>query len=373
MKLTNLILSNDQSTVIRILVLCGVAWLPLAVLSFFDGTLLGTDVTIPFLKDAVPYVRGLIVIPLLVIADNVIEPVIVRILKYLETSGVVPESEHLRLNDVVERMAALLNSNRVQMMLVLLAVVFSWLLQSDYAAMWSEKGISSWMLHQENGEVKETLAGIWFLLVTSPLVSFLLYRWLWRFIVWSSFLYRISRIKLDLYASHSDLAGGLGMIGRGHCIFGIIFFIFAVMLSSDLASDMLYEGGKLLDVKQLVFVFTLISITVLLMPLLFFSQQLYELKQNALTEYSTLQHQISNDFHNHWIKDGANRMVDSMQPSAIADYGGVFETVSQMRMVPIDTKILIVLAVMLSIPFMPLLLIESSIWEVLKTIGGSMV
>jgi len=159
-------------------------------------------------------------------------------------------------------------------------------------------------------------------------------------------------MKLDLYASHSDLAGGLGMIGRGHCVFGIIFFIFAVMLSSDLASDMLYEGGKLLDVKQLVFVFTLISITVLLMPLLFFSQQLYELKQNALTEYSTLQHQISSDFHKCWIKDGANRM---------------------MRMVPIDTKILIVLAVMLSIPFMPLLLIESSIWEVLKTIGGSMV
>jgi len=78
-------------------------------------------------------------------------------------------------------------------------------------------------------------------------------------------------VKLDLYASHIDLAGGLGVIGAGHCLFGIIFFILAAVISSDLASNMLYEGEKLLHVKQLVFIFIFISITVILIPLLFFS------------------------------------------------------------------------------------------------------
>jgi len=177
MKLTNLILSNDYNTTVRVLVLCGVAWLPLVILTFIDGTLLYTDVSIPFIKDVVPYVHGLIVIPLLVIADNAIEPMMARILKYLKTSGVVPESEQGRLNDEAERMAALINSKWIQLILMMLAVGLSWWLESDYAAMWTERGVASWVLYQENGVLDETMTGLWFLLVTSPLVSFLLYRW----------------------------------------------------------------------------------------------------------------------------------------------------------------------------------------------------
>ena len=82
MKLTNLILSNDESTLLRILVLTGITWLPLLLLSFFEGTLFATDITIPFIKDIAPYVRGLIAISLLVMADNIIEPRLARVLNY---------------------------------------------------------------------------------------------------------------------------------------------------------------------------------------------------------------------------------------------------------------------------------------------------
>ena len=71
MKLTNLILSNDGNTSTRILLLVAIAWLPLVVLTLIEGTLFAADITIPFINDIAPYVRGLIVIPLLVMADNV--------------------------------------------------------------------------------------------------------------------------------------------------------------------------------------------------------------------------------------------------------------------------------------------------------------
>ena len=80
MKLTNLILSNDENTVVRILVLTGVAWLPLVILTFIDGTLFIKDITIPFIKDVTPYIRCLVVIPLLVLADNIIEPMMARVM-----------------------------------------------------------------------------------------------------------------------------------------------------------------------------------------------------------------------------------------------------------------------------------------------------
>lgn len=372
MKITNLILSNDQHTGLRILIMSGIAWVPLVVLTLADGTFVADDMTMPFVKDVIPYVRGLIVIPLLVMADNVIEPMMERIVKYLRFSGVIPDQEQAHLENAVESTVYLLNAKWIQAILVILAVLVSWAMQVDYVDMWKEQGVTSWALHMEDTGVDETLAGTWFLLVTSPMVSFLLYRWIWRFVVWSIFLWRISRMELELYASHTDLAGGLGMIGAGQSLFVIVFLIIAALISSQLASNILYEGDTLVDARLVVLVFIVISIVVIAIPLLFFTRKLFSLKRGALVEYGTLQHQISRDFHQHWIKNKSKDLVDSMQPSAMADYSAVYEVVSTMRIVPLTPKAVVFLAGLLLLPFLPLVLTEQSIWDVLEMIGGSL-
>ena len=371
MKITNLILSNDSHTGTRILVLSGIAWLPLVVLTLIDGTLFSDDITIPFVKDVVPYVRGLVIIPLLVMADNVIEPMMGRIVRYLRVSGIVPESERESLDRAVTRMAYLMNIKWIQLIIVVLAVMISWWLRTDYVDMWKEEGVTSWALQYKEGDVDETMAGMWFLFITSPLVSFLFYRWIWRFIAWILFLYRVSRMKLDLYASHTDLAGGLGIFGGGQSLFGIVFLVMAAMISSQLANDLLYEGEHLVDIRLIVMVFVIMSGIVIEAPLLFFTRKLFNLKRKALAEYGALQHQISGDFHHHWITDESKKLVDSMQPSAMADYSAVYEIVSGMRIVPLNPRVLIVLGVILVVPFLPLALTEQSIWDVLKMIGDS--
>jgi len=373
MKLTNLILSNDENTTVRILILTGVAWLPLVILTLIDGTLLNKDITIPFIKDITPYVRCLIVIPLLVIADNIIEPMMERVINYLKTSGLVTDTETIKVDGAIEKMACLLNNKWMLLVLLILAILFSFYMRSDYDEMWTERGVTSWMLQLENGEVDETLAGTWFLLITAPLVSFLVYRWVWRFIIWSIFLKRVSRMKLELCASHTDLAGGLGVIGKGHSLFVFLFFILATLLSSDLASNMLYEEEVLVSIKQVVMVFIFVSIVLLLIPLLFFVRKLVDLKYDALVEYSTLQNQISNDFHKKWIKEEADDLVDSMQPSTMADYSAVFDNVNNMRILLVDPKLIIALVGILLIPFLPLALIETSVWDILQKIGGALI
>ena len=142
MKITNLILSNDSHTGVRILLLSGIAWLPLVVLTLIEGTFITDDITIPFVKDVVPYVRGLIVIPLLVMADNVIEPMMSRIVRYLRTSGVVPKSEQESLNRAVNRMAYLMNVKWIQLIIVIMAILVSWWLRTDYVDMWKEEGVT---------------------------------------------------------------------------------------------------------------------------------------------------------------------------------------------------------------------------------------
>lgn len=372
MKITNLILSNDGHTGIRILVLSGIAWLPLVVLTLIEGTFITDDITIPFVKDVVPYVRGLVIIPLLVMADNVIEPMMSRIVRYLRVSGIVPESEQERLHSAVDRMAYLMNIKWIQLIIVTLAILVSWWLRTDYVDMWKEENVTSWALQLKGDEVDETMAGLWFLFVTSPLVTFLFYRWIWRYIAWTIFLYRVSRLKLELYASHTDLAGGLGIFGGGQSLFGVVFLVMATMISSQLANNLLYEGEALIDVRLVVLVFIICSVIVIEAPLLFFTRKLFNLKRRALAEYGALQHRISGDFHHHWITDENKKLVDSMQPSAMADYSAVYEIVSSMRIVPLNPRVIVVLAVVLLLPFLPLALTEQSILEVLQTIGGSL-
>ena len=145
----------------------------------------------------------------------------------------------------------------------------------------------------------------------------------------------------------------------------------AAMISSQLANNLLYEGDVLLDVRQIVLVFIVFSVIVIEAPLLFFTRTLFKLKRKALAEYGALQHQISGDFHHHWITGESKKLVDSLQPSAMADYSAVYEIVSGMRIVPLNPRVIIVLAIILLLPFLPLTLTEQSIWEVLKMIGDS--
>ena len=145
----------------------------------------------------------------------------------------------------------------------------------------------------------------------------------------------------------------------------------ASLVSSDLASNILYEGDKLVDTKLVVMVFIGGSILVIAMPLLSFTNTLYKLKRRSVAEYSTLQLQISRDFHKHWIEDQATDLVDSVNPSSMADYSAVYDIVSSMRIIPLNPRAILMLAFVLIVPFLPLALTEQSIWDVLKMIGDS--
>src|SRR5882672_6159003 len=56
----------------RLLVLCGVAWVPLFLLAVLEGNALGSAVRVPFLLDPEVYARFLLALPLLIIAELVI-------------------------------------------------------------------------------------------------------------------------------------------------------------------------------------------------------------------------------------------------------------------------------------------------------------
>ena len=163
------------------------------------------------------------------------------------------------------------------------------------------------------------------------------------------------------------------MLGSAQNAFGILFVAVGAMMSSALAHDILLEGRKWIDVQPEVVIFVAASAAVILAPLFLFSGQLFRAKGRALRDYGVLQYELSEHFHKNWIVNRGKDLVISEQPSAMADYNAVYETVRKMRIVPIKPKGVIILALVLVVPFLPLVLTQISMREALERLVHTLV
>src|SRR3972149_1297461 len=57
-------------------------WLPLLILSAWEGMAMGNRVSIPFLSDFAAYARFLVSLPLLVVADTFVDPKLGNVLRH---------------------------------------------------------------------------------------------------------------------------------------------------------------------------------------------------------------------------------------------------------------------------------------------------
>ena len=187
-----------------------VTWLPLLVLSLIQGQAYGTQSTIPFLKDVAVNLRFLIAVPILILAELGIDQKWRTLVLEFLRSGLVTEKELPSFEAVIERTTRL--RDRVLPEVLLLIAAFSQSIMFKTELLMS--GVSNWHT-MGAGSNQASLAGWWFNLVSAPFFRFLLYRWLWRMCIWTSFLWRVSRINLYLVATHADLAAGLDFLSHG--------------------------------------------------------------------------------------------------------------------------------------------------------------
>lgn len=71
--------------------------------------------------------------------------------------------------------------------------------------------------------------------------------------------------------------------------------------------------------------------------------------------------------------NAGNELLTSVDPSALADYNAVYDTINEMQIIPIDRKQYVLQAIVLALPFLPLVFLEISITELLKRILDSLI
>ena len=168
---------------------------------------------------------------------------------------------------LVAGVARLRNSFLVECTAAIAAIVFSVFLRST-----GNLGIpgSSWQRHA--GII--TPAGWWYILVSLPFLYFFLLSWFWLFALWSWFLFRTSRLDLELTPTHPDRAGGLGFLGWGMASFGLVVLAVSAVLSGSLAREIIHANSSIDILKYHVIIFVVIVMVVLHAPLLVFTGRL---------------------------------------------------------------------------------------------------
>ena len=354
----------------RIVLFSALTFLPLLLLSAYEGNLINKDFALSFASDFKSSVRFLIVLPLLIVADTVIDPLIVAIMRNISFSGILSDSG----KGILERNFSVLvrrkNSVFTDIGILIIALVLVLVGYEKGSSIYFSDSQSTWAAITDGDQYHITLAGWWFLIVSHPVLQILLYRWIWRFLIWVEFMFRVSRIKFELEPSHPDLAGGLGILGYSQNAFVIIFVAIGSLVSLSLAQEILYTDASVAMIKAVVPAFVGASLIITTVPLLFFSRQLFLAKMNGRVAYGALGYKLSRAFGEKWLRGGDSEsgrsLLETADSSTVCDYSTVYEFVRTMRVIPVSLRTYAMQAVLLGLPFGPLVFLKLRFTDLLS-------
>ena len=143
-------------------------------------------------------------------------------------------------------------------------------------------GVSSWAVSRTPETNVLTLAGWWSIWVSMPLCYFLMFRGLWRHVVWARLLRKIARLELRLVATHPDGKGGLGFLADYPNAY--MFFVFGMssLVAAALAKNLIHGAVSIAVFSTVMAMWLAIVITLFAMPLSAFTPPLARLKQRSL-------------------------------------------------------------------------------------------
>jgi hypothetical protein len=340
-----------------------IAWVPLILFAVLQSIMAREDEISPMLREVGVHARYLVAVPLLVLAEAACAPQLSAIVRHFADSGVVCEGDRRRFQDAIASTRRLLLSSTAEIVVVVLAylVVGATMLShpADELPAWA-KPVSI--------TPHFSLAAWWHLLVSLPLLLILIFGWFWRLALWARLLWLIARLDLRLVALHPDHCAGLGFLGHSARAFAIVALALAAVAAGRSAHVVL-AGGTL----QTPYLYFNIGLALAIMalfvaPLLVFTPTLLTVGRRARTEYGALAERVGQVFERKWLDPPKVEQTALDRPdfSTTTDLYSVVSNVYSMRFLPVDYKDLVVLAVAMLIPFLPVALLAFPVDVILK-------
>lgn len=350
----------------RIIVVAAIAWLPLLVLSMFDGRVRG-GVDIPFLSDIENHVRFLVALPLLLAAETLIQRLLSPRIKNFVTRNIIRDADMPKFRAAIESAGRMRDSIAIEIAIIIVVCgLGAWFYGDVFAS--ASSFSPTWYASPDGTHWNLTLAGYWLVIVSLPFFQILFLRWYYRIIVWFIFLFRVSRLDLNLLPTHSDRAAGIGFLNK--CAYSFSYGLLAQgsLLSGYIAGQVMHFGGDPREYKleaAALLIFVLVSV---LAPLALFAPKLITAKWERGGAFGTFASRYVQGFDTKWI-EGVNpkgeQMLGTSDLQSLADLGNSYSIIDQTKTVPFSATDVFYLTIVTLAPLAPLLLFIFSVEELL--------
>lgn len=339
----------------RIIAVLVIAWLPLLVMNLINGTAVDGP-GVPFFFDIDAHARLLLCVPLLLAAEVVVHERIKEVVRQFLERGIVDAADNQKFSDAIASAMRLRNSVAAEVILIVLVYVFGYTVWMRHFAL----QVPTWIAEPTADGPRFTLAGYWYFFVSVSIVRFLSLRWLFRLFIWYRFLWQVARrVPLQLNALHPDRAGGLGFLAQS--VFAMAPFLVSqtIVVAGAIAGKIWHEKASLPQFKMEIVAWMAFLMLLALAPLFFFVGLLAAARRKGLREYGAVASRYVAEFRGKWIEGHAPKgeaLIGSGDIQSLADLSNSFEVVRDMSLLPFGKSLVIRLAIVLALPFLPLLL-----------------
>jgi len=351
----------------RMIAITCIAWLPLLLLSVLIGRAYsGVDIT--FFKDIENHVRFLVALPILLSAETLIQRLLSPRIENFVTRKIVRDADLPRFRAAVASAHRMRDSTAIEIALLLIVLAFgAWFYGNVIAA--AASVTSSWYATPDNARWNLTIAGYWLTFVSLPLFQFFILRWYYRIVIWFVFLWRISRLDLDLEATHSDRVAGLGFLNTCTYSFGYGLTAQGTLLSGYIAGQVMRFGDDPRSYKLEAAGILILVVGSVLGPLVLFYPKLITAKWEGGGKFSQLASRYVAGFDHKWLQGRQPQdetLLGTSDIQSLADLGNSHSVIREMRTVPFGVSDVMYLAAMVLAPLLPLLLFIFSLEEIVE-------
>lgn len=345
----------------RITFAIAVGWAPLLVITalFNPGAMLS------LLKDYRVHSRMLIAVPVLVIGQMLMEERFGMVVAHLLKADLLRGPDVARLDEIIGGLRRLRDSVIPELLIVVALVVHT------LSSMKALVDATPWLAHGAWPNMHLTPAGWYGVLVSVTIFQFLLGLSLWKWLLWTIFALRLSRLNLRLIATHADGHGGLGFLGLTPVAFAPVAFAVTAVIGATWRHEILNAGAKLMSFKLPAIALVVIIAGLALGPLAIFLPKLAKLRREGMLEYGILGQMLGAEFEEKWIAHRAGHEAELLaapEISTLADYGQCYERVDALKPFPADQGALIMLGAAVVVPLLPTILAVIPLVVILKTL-----
>ncbi len=326
-------------------------WLPIVVFGTYSEVVLG--VPEPIVHDVAVHVRLLVATPIFLVLDYLFPLICRTALAQVSRQSFIREEDRDRFDAMWRKVARVADAWLPEVLIVLGCLAIGVGVVVNYI---NVRGVPE--------DQQLTPARFWYAMTDLPLFQFLLWRSVWRWILWSRILIGLAFFRLDLVPTHPDRRGGIAFLRKpsiGYCA-TLLFAISCVVVAEW--GERFAGGNTLGSFQPLFMLFGVVGALVAFGPLLFYVPLLFRARYAGILETSSFATQFARLFRARRLELRGRELMTSRDVQGLTAMNASYqETVEGMKLYLFYKKDIVILLAATLLPILPLALVNVPLEE----------